>query len=63
MGDKLPKGVELEMAAPLETCFGCYFFTHPLEACPKEYMEQSRRILSCINGRNVIFKEVENESE
>jgi len=63
MEDKLPEGVVLEMAKPLDSCLGCYFFTHPLENCPKEYAAQSRRILSCINDRNVIFKEIENESE
>jgi len=63
MDDKLPEGVLLEMTEPLDSCLGCYFFTHPLENCPKEYVAQSRRILSCVNGRNIIFQEIENESE
>jgi len=64
MDDKLPEGVILEMKDELLSCEeGCYFFTHPLENCPKEYAEQSRRIPSCINGRNIIFKQVREEHE
>jgi len=62
MDDKLPKGVLLEMAKPLESCLGCYFFPSKGK-CPREPDKHNFNRLSCVNGRNVIFKGIENESE
>jgi len=62
MEDKLPEGVVLEMAKPLESCLGCYFFGFKGK-CPREPDKHNFNRLSCVNGRNIIFKEMENESE
>jgi len=60
MENKLPEGVLLEMAEPVDSCLGCYFLNQSLEDCPKDYAAQSSRILSCVNDRDVIFKEIKN---
>jgi len=64
MDDKLPKGVVLEMvgAESADACQCCYFFPSNGK-CPREPDKHNFNRLSCVNERNIIFKELGNERE
>jgi len=64
MDDKLPDGVALAMEQVVvgdsNPCKNCYFLG---KKCPKDWTAHLGRKPSCINGRDIIFREIGESDE